>query len=348
MQVAAPFRTRLVYWNIGYAIAGEAAAAAAGMSWEDLVAQRLFAPLKMERTTDDFDAVPAMGNYASGHALVGGVHGPIPRETARRSTAPAGVIHASVADLAKWMLFQLGDGTWEGKRLLSAAAMNEMHSPQIVFTSSPEFRASRQVQFFPAYGMGWQVFDHRGHALLWHSGNGDGQLAYVALLPDQHLGVAVLVNSWRAGPALNGGIASRIMDHYLGLPTRDYSAEMRDGWNRNQQRQADDRRALEAARLPDTRPSLPLTAYAGGYRDRIGLDVRIWLEADSLHLQYGGGEPATLGHWHDETFLARWQNPFHAELLPMFVTFGIDPEGAVDRLRMNPYGDELEARRMAP
>jgi CubicO group peptidase (beta-lactamase class C family) len=346
MQVAAPFRTKFVYWNIGYTIAGEAAATVARTSWEDLITQRLILPLGLSRTTAHFDSVPAMGNFASGHELISGAQRVTPRETTRASTAPAGAIQASVADLATWMLFQLGDGTFQGRRILSADAMYEMHSAQLVGPANEKFRTARQLRFFPAYGLGWQVFDYRGHPLLWHSGNGDGQLAYMALLPELHLGVAVLINSWKVGSALNGGIASRIMDHYLAFPARDYSAELRDGWTKSEQAQTDGERALVASRLPRTEPSLPNAAYAGVFKDRLGLDVRVWLEGDTLRLQYGGGEHATLDHWHHDTYRARWRNPLHAKILPTFVSFGLNERGKIDRLHMEPFGDEIDARRV--
>jgi CubicO group peptidase (beta-lactamase class C family) len=346
MQPGAPFRTRLAYWNIGYTVAGEAAAAVAGTSWEDLVTQRLIRPLGLSRTSAEFDSVPAMGNFASGHDVIAGVQQVTPRETTRASTAPAGAISMSAADLATWMRFQLGDGTFEGRRILSAEAMNEMQSPNLVMVSSERFRAARQIKYFPAYGLGWQIFDYRGNRMIWHSGNGDGQLAYMALLPDSRLGVAVLINSWKGGSPLNGGIASRIIDHYLGLSTRDYSAEVKESWAREQQAAAAWQRSLDQARLPETRPSLPLGAYTGMFRDRLGLDARVWLEADSLRLQYGGGETATLEHWHHDTWRVRWQNPFHAKILPTFAVFGLDPEGKIDRFHMDPYSDEIDLRRV--
>jgi CubicO group peptidase (beta-lactamase class C family) len=348
MEIAAPFRTRVAYWNIGYAIAGEAAAAAAGTTWEELVTDSLLVPLGMTRTTTDFDRVPALGNHASGHDLIDGTHRVTPRETARRSTAPAGVIHASAADLATWMLFQLGDGSHRGRRILNEATLEEMHSPQIAVPSNARFRASRQIHLLTAYGLGWQIFDYRGHRLAWHSGNGDGQIAFLQLLPDDGLGIAVLVNSWKAGAALNGAIASRITDHYLGLSSRDHVAEFRDWWTKSEARRADAERALESVRRSDTKPSLPLAACAGRYEDPLGLEVEVWVEADTLRLRYGGGETATLSHWHHDTYRARWENPLHAKILSMFVSFDIDPRGEVDRLHMDPYGEDVDARRKEP
>lgn len=159
MELAAPFRTQLVYSNVGYTLAGLAAAAAAGKSWEELITQRLLVPLGMTRTTADFASAPTMGNLASGHARISGVQPVTSRETTPRlTTAPAGAIQSSANDLATWALFQLGDGTFRGRRILSAKTISEMHSPQIVVPTSEEFRVARQIRYFAAYGMGWQVF----------------------------------------------------------------------------------------------------------------------------------------------------------------------------------------------
>lgn len=345
MEMVAPFRTRWVYSNIGFTIAGEAAARAAGTTWEDLITQRLIVPLGMKRTTSAFSA-PPMENIASGHALIKGVQRVTPREgTQRDVTAPAGVIQSSAADLAVWMMFQLGDGMFQGKRILSAGAMNEMHAPQIVIPTNEAFRRSRQMKYdFAAYGLGWQIFDYRGNRMLWHSGAGDGQTAFMALLPDSRLGVVVLVNSWKAGGALNISIASRIMDYYLGLPTRDYSAEFRESWSRGMQQQAEAVRQFEASRIKDTKPTLPLSQYAGVYRDRLGLDVKVWLEGDTLRLQYGAGEVAVLTHWHHDTFRAQWENPLHAEQRSALVQFNMSPQATIAELTMNP-GDQITARR---
>ena len=347
MEIAAPLRTQWIYSNVGFTIAGEAAARAAGTTWEDLITQRIIVPLGMKRTTAVFALSPAMGNIATGHALINGVQRVTPREgTPRETTAPAGAIQSSAADLATWMIFQLGDGAFQGKRILSAEAMNEMHSPQIIIPGSEAFRTARQIKYFGGYGLGWQVMDYRGNRMFWHSGTGDGQTAFLELLPDSHLGVLVLTNSWKAGgAALNNAIASRIVDYYLGLPTRDYSAEYRESWTRSLQQSIEATRKFEASQLKGTTPTLSLSQYAGVYRDKLGLDVKVWLEGDTLRLQYGGGEIAVLTHWHHDTFWARWQNPLHADQRSTFVQFSLSPQGTVAELQMDLSNDRIAARR---
>jgi hypothetical protein len=130
--------------------------------------------------------------------------------------------------------------------------------------------------------------------------------------------------------------------YYLGLPTRDYGAEFREPC-----RGVCSNRPTRYASLEprgSKTPTLPLSQYAGVYRDRLGLEVKVWLEGDALRLQYGGGLSAALTHWHHDTFRAQWENPLHAEQRSALVQFDMSPQATVVELTMNP-GDQITARR---
>jgi uncharacterized protein DUF3471 len=147
------------------------------------------------------------------------------------------------------------------------------------------------------------------------------------------------------GGPLTGTVAGHILDHYLGEPARDDTASVRKRWQEQEEASANVEKEWVKAREKNARPSRPLADYAGAYDDRLGLEVGVRLEADTLRLRYGGGEPATLVPWHHDVFRAVWQNPFHARIMPTFVTFDLDEAGAVTRLHMAPNRDEIDARR---
>jgi hypothetical protein len=75
--------------------------------------------------------------------------------------------------------------------------------------------------------------------------------------------------------------------------------------------------------------------------------VAIWLDAGALHLRYGGGEPATLEHWHHDTFRVHWSNPWHDADLSTLIAFTLDADRRVTQLLMEPFGDSIDARRLA-
>jgi CubicO group peptidase (beta-lactamase class C family) len=350
VEPVAPFRARYVYSNLAYAVVGEAGARAAGTTWEQLVTERLLAPLGMTRTTADFAAAPRLGNLAVGHAVFGGEQRPVPRGDASRThTAPAGAVQSSIADLATWMLFQLGDGTHAGRRVLSPDVMAAMHSPHVLSPTTEAFRSSRQVQYFAGYGLGWQVFDYRGHLLWWHSGNGDGQVARMVLVPELRLGITVLVNSWKAGGPLNQAIALRVVDHYLGFAPRDYVVEAQTEAAAETESSARQQRALMASRLTGTPSSLPFTGYSGNYRDQYDLTWVVSVDSNTLRIRYENGDLGSLEHWHHDTFRVRWSSPLRSDDAerPLFVTFMVSAAGVAASLTLDPglFGEGVSARR---
>jgi CubicO group peptidase (beta-lactamase class C family) len=346
LEPEAPFRTRLVYSNVGYLYAGEAIAAAAGMPLEEVIRQRILAPLGMRGTTIGDAAAARAANRAMPHAMIGGVQRSIPWRDID-VIAAAGSVNSTAADMAQWLRFQLGDGTFAGRRLVSADAFWEIHSPQLVIPVSQGMKSARQVEGWAAYAMGWQVMDYRGHPLVWHTGNADGMPAYMALLPQDHLGVVIMTNTWGAG-LLHAWLMNRVLDEYLGYPPRDWSGEnlpqkaaIRAGYDYTQNVQR-----LSAGRVSGTAPSHPLAAYAGVYVDRLYGPQTVALENGRLTLRMGKGQVADLSHWHYDTFLVTWRDPLFREVFPALLTFASDDAGQVDRLTMPINRDVIRSERV--
>jgi CubicO group peptidase (beta-lactamase class C family) len=340
VQAAAPFRSAWIYSNIGYTVAGEASARVAGMTWEELIRTRILGPLRL---TDSFlwseRDRHIGGNVAAAHEVIDGVPQSVdPRDgpaghDGRNSTAPAGSVQASAADLARWMRFHLGDGTFDGKRLVSPEAMEDMHSPHVFVPTTPTFRASRLLERYAGYGMGWQIWDFRGRPLLWHSGSGAGQIAYMALLPQDRLGVAVLVNSWQ-GPLVHALIANHILDAYLGVAAPDPIPDALRADSAARQRERDEHAQKEHGQVADAEPSRPLGSYAGTYADSLFGPVVVRQEAGKLSLKMGDGLTADLVPWHYDAFLVRWRSPRHREDWMTVATFTLDADANPAMLSM--------------
>jgi CubicO group peptidase (beta-lactamase class C family) len=331
MEERQPFRATMTYHNVGYAAAGEAAAAAAGMSWADLVRTRLLEPLGMRDTTAGVEHTLAP-NHVTGHATIAGVHRPI-RNKKALNTNPAGGVNSTARDIARWMIFHLGDGTWEGRRVISAEAMNEMHSPQVIIPTTPAMREARGVEFFGGYGLGWNIMDFRGHPMLWHSGGADGQPTYLAILPKDKIGVAVFVNTWEA-PVLHGSIASRIIDTLLGVKDkRDWAGDALEAHRRNVQRGLEQYEELMKSRVEGTTPSRPLDSYAGTYENKLHGTMTVGHEDGKLTLQFAKGVTGDLTHWNYDTFRVTWHDRTY-EFLDTFATFTLDRTGKPVRMEM--------------
>jgi CubicO group peptidase (beta-lactamase class C family) len=88
-QPLAGFRDQYTYWNIGFVVAAEAMARAAGRPFETLLEERLLAPLGMSATKVAPDAWKRAANIAVPHHQVREVPGHDHIGTATASWAPA-------------------------------------------------------------------------------------------------------------------------------------------------------------------------------------------------------------------------------------------------------------------
>jgi CubicO group peptidase (beta-lactamase class C family) len=305
LETQRPFRTSMLYSNVLYTVAGEMTAAAAKTTWADLIRKRVIEPAGMRFTA--VETRPRGSNVAHPHALVDGVQKPIPPFD-YTMVGPSASVFTNAVDLARWLRLHLNDGTLDGTQVISRASMVEMHSPQTIIQTTPEMRAARNVEFFGGYGLGWQIMDYRGEPLLWHSGNADGMPSYMALLPKQKLGIAVMMNTWAAG-YLHAAIATRIMDGYLDIPVQDWSGDLLARHQKALAEETEDRKSVAMRKSAASKPAHALKDYAGTYRATLWGDIHVRLEGDNLTIQFGKGEKARLTPSEEDTFFLEWSDP---------------------------------------
>ena len=177
------FREKFEYSNTNFIAAGEAAARAAGASWEDLMRDRLLEPLHMSNSTLTLAEAKLNPKLATGYQWNDESQqfeiDPM-RDIA--SAAPAGSINASARDMANWVLMQLNRGDFNGSRVIS--------EENIIQTWEKHTSVSPTI----SYGLGWMVGEWRGRRLIEHGGNIDGFAATVGFLPDENAGYVLLMN----------------------------------------------------------------------------------------------------------------------------------------------------------
>jgi len=245
--------------------------------------------------------------------------------------------------LTRWMRLHLNNGVLDGVRYVSDSSMREMHTIQVPIPTTPAMRAARMVQdSVVGYGLGWQIMDYRGHRLLWHTGNGNGTIAFVSLLPEDRLGVVVVVNTWSA-PFVHAALMNRIIDTYLGYPPRDWAAEALA--RVPGMRAAEDSARKAMAAMEDHRPPPhPLKDYVGEYREPLFGPVFVLLQSGGLVLRMGAGQKADLQPHRGNSFLIKWRDPLYAENFETMLTFH-ETAGVIASLSTRINRDEFTARK---
>ena len=324
------FRSRFGYQNLMFVAAGEAVAAASGMSWDTFVAETFFRPLGMTSTSTTVDALG--GDVATPHASVDGKIQPIAWLNVD-NIAPAGGVNSSAADLAKWMLFRLSDGVNGDDPVLRPADVAEMRTPQTIIPVTASRQTAIPETLFRAYGLGWFLEDYRGVHLVYHGGRIDGMSARLTLVPEKQLGIAILTN--RGQSDLPNALSYRLLDAYLGAPPRDWSADMLRLAEERTEKRAEERKALLAQQVPDTKPSLPLPRYAGAYESTLYGPLDVSFDGKALTLTRNAEVIASLSHFNYDTFLATFTSP---ALRDRLVTFELDKLGHVAALELEYAG----------
>jgi CubicO group peptidase (beta-lactamase class C family) len=325
---ATGFRTSLGYQNIMFLAAGESAARAAGMTWDELVRTRIFTPLGMTDATTSVRDLPAGGNVAAPHSELDGQVREVPWRMID-NVKPAGSINAHVLDMSKWVRMWLGDGAFGEQRVLSDSVVHEILTPQI-YTPVAAAAAAATGTHFRAYGMGWVLEDYRGRKLAWHNGGIDGMKAQVVLVPKEKLGVVVLANL--NGTGIVEALGYRIVDAYLGAQAEGWVDRLVSQARAAQTAQEAARRRSLEARAENTTPSLPLEAYAGTYHNAMYGNISVVHESGKLRVQRDKGFSGEMSHWQHDAFRIVWDDVMMGEAL---VAFTLNTDGKPATLRVD-------------
>ena len=346
LKPESPFRSKWSYQNMMFLAVGQAEGKVMNTTWDELLKTRILTPLGMTSTVPTSKELKSNANRATPHGLDKDVAFVKPEFNAD-NIAPAGSIISNAVDMAQWIRFQLGDGTFNGKRLVSAAALRETHTPQILvgggLGGGRGNADSVPTSYFQTYGFGWIVEDYR-HYLVWqHGGNTPGMTTALGMMPEKKFGVVVL--SSMSSAALPDLLRRYIFDRELGAPMKDWSDEAYKQ-QLNQRKRADSLVVVQAGNQLKGPPPLALDKYAGAYVDSLYGEFTIAVKNNELEMTRAGLS-APLVYWSTNNF--RWMLPPSEVTGPMFIKFEISPENTVGGLYFGLGGDnQLVPKKAAP
>jgi CubicO group peptidase (beta-lactamase class C family) len=326
------FRTSYHYCNLMFVVAGEVVAAASGMPWEAFVQTRILDRLGMNETHPVMTPADA-ARSALPHGRVGPplrYQGPT-RVIAQSiqevwdwsAAGAAGGIVTNPVDWAKWITVQLARGLLpDGTRLYSEAQANQMWRPNIIISSSGGPTPDVPGRAIAAtYAAGWQVMDYRGERMITHGGGAPGYISGTVLLPGRDAGFSYFTNAEEGMllRALRSGIADLIM----GKGGHDWIAESARLRAEGDVRSIAAAAEIDAKQAAGARPSLPLDAYVGTWRDPWYGDIVISRRGDGLWLDFTrtNALKGPLEPYDGETFRSRFPDKREEDA---FITFTLD------------------------
>jgi CubicO group peptidase (beta-lactamase class C family) len=272
------FRASYQYNNLMYMLAGHFIERLSGDPWELFIQNQVLNQLGMNASRTSYDEVVRDANCALPHIVKDGRTVPI-RHEKLKAVAPAGGVYTNAEDMLRWM-----DMVIQGESpLLSAANFKEWLNPVLAVPNSrlyPEKGGN-------AYALGWNISHYKGRHMVFHGGAGMGYASICVILPDDEIGVSILINVDKGQfPQIP---AYHLLDLMLGMEVTP--------WNARIKREAAEAESLRAASVRNER-SLVRDCSAGstyseeelcGSYEHPGLGtIIICQESDGLHAVYNG------------------------------------------------------------
>ncbi|WP_426567034.1 serine hydrolase domain-containing protein [Angustibacter sp. McL0619] len=204
-QLFAPGET-FSYNNTAFVVLGRLVEVLRGKPYDEVLLERLAGPLGLERVSPSpYEAI--RHRAATGHVADDeGAMTPAPTWALARSNAPAGSMLAmTAADLLGFVRMHLDGGTTaDGTQILSAESVQAMQTRQVDLP--------RLSGMGDAWGLGWELFDTPQGTAIAHDGGTIGQAAFLRVVPEAGVAIAMLTNGGDFFGLFNDVVARLLTD----------------------------------------------------------------------------------------------------------------------------------------
>jgi CubicO group peptidase (beta-lactamase class C family) len=331
----APLRTRLIYQNTMFEIAGLLIERLSGQPWHEFLSERLWQPVGMLETRASRSHFGENQAHVMPYLYIEdklvAAEWDIPADYADA----AGSVWSSINDMSLWAQFLLRGGvTAAGERLISEAGMAQMFEPQQL-ASPDDFYPTVELTrpHWRSYGLAWFQQDFQGRMIDFHTGSLSGLIAIIGL--DRANDKAVVVLGNRDHAEMRHALLWEVMDAGEPGARRDWNQEIFDLYAERREKASASWNETRQKRLKHTKPGLPAGAYAGLYRHPALGDIRVEGSGSGMKLSTKLYD-FEMSHWHLDTFLVEYKLWEMHE----FATFNIDPEGSIRSLDI--FGENFE------
>jgi Beta-lactamase class C and other penicillin binding proteins len=323
------FRDGYAYDNLLYIVAGEIVERVSGQKWAEFVTSRILGPVGMTECAADKARIRPGQRFVSGHERAAGdTRGtPIDKRMEFSETVDAaGGIWCTSGDMMKWGKVWLDGGlTSGGTRLVSEQQAKALWTgvTPVGATISPATGKGN----LSLYALGWFVSSIEGTPAVFHSGGAPGVTSNFIILPEKKMVIFASSNDYmNTAGAWTRHIADALINGRQDADVVGLAIEA------NAKANAEAAAALGKAVSPPkdaARPTLPLGAYVGTYRDPWYGTVTISRRGKGLFIDMSRSAllDGPLTPFNGDTFAAIW--PDKTMKADAFVTFEVKDGNSV-------------------
>ncbi|HEU4836914.1 MAG TPA: serine hydrolase [Pyrinomonadaceae bacterium] len=331
LEPAAPVRTKFLYNNLMYTAAGQVVEELSGKTWEQFVKTRIFDPLGMSHSTltieDNLKGQEPGVPYSERRDSTELYRQPY--YTAEVAIAPAGAINSNVQDLSRWVIALLNKGKVDGKQVIPEAVLRETMAPSLGLPNNALESRGWGENLNAYYGMGRTISSYRGHLLAVHGGDLPGFHSQISIMPNDNIGVIVLVIGDHVAPMYNG-LTYNIYERLLGLSLTPWSERLNQVRLKNKAAGTKARATADVGRVPGTKPSHPLDDYVGEFAHPAYGVVTVARGEKELSFDFHGIK-MPLNHFHYD----RFDTPDDEEDGKFSLNFRTNPMGEIEGVEIS-------------
>jgi CubicO group peptidase (beta-lactamase class C family) len=325
-------REGYIYNNMMFSSAGLVMEQVTGISWEEIIRQKLLSPLNMNATCFTTEEMKKYGNYSLSYFEADSTRRLLVKQYEAQSEAlgPAGIIKSSVEDMSHWMIAHLNKGKYKEKQVIAPAVIDQTLEPNAIADKDGRWdELSNSL-----YCLGRSIQTYKGIKITSHTGSIDGFYSQLVFLPKEQLSIFVIFNAVDAG-SLRPVITYPVIDRLLGLTYTPWAQRYRTTYVYEKARGRRFVDSVRNARVKNTSPSHPLAAYAGTYTNAIYGNIKVELVNNELIFAFRR-QRSTLKHFHYDQFVV---DDIGTDNQDFRLDFLINNKGDIDRIAMSPYGD---------
>jgi CubicO group peptidase (beta-lactamase class C family) len=192
--------TKFAYANMNYVIVGAMIERVGGKTWDELITERIFAPLGLRTAGLGCQATLGRVDAPLGHELIGGKLKAMlagPNGDVPLVIGPAGIAHMSVLDFARWAGWNAGEGK-RGPKLVRPETLKKLHTAVTAVIKMREIPGvAPGTPPRGRYALGWfeLVVDWAPEPLVWHQGSNGMNLAQIWVEPKRDFAMVVVTNT---------------------------------------------------------------------------------------------------------------------------------------------------------
>ena len=301
IQACADFRGNAIYSNVIYALVGYVAECATNKSWDYLMKKYIFDPLDMYRTNCSVNIMKEDLNYSIPYRFRNGKLNPL-KIWNLDMAGPAASVNSTANDMAKWLKMHIDGGKTKDTVLIKPETFNEMHSANSILRDS--IGTDGEFYEFSDYSMGWKKGNYKGHSMHKHTGKIEGYSSIQAFLPEEGIGIAILMNLHSPSVPFMYSVLYTILDELLEEDYENWPAKFHGNELPAEEVYRDcDLNYFTEKQILGTKATLNLTEYEGTYYDKGYGYLTINCDNNLLYMQYRDMN-IPLKHYHYDVFKA--------------------------------------------